>query len=126
MPLNINRKKILILEDDDFLREMYKSKLKLENFQVEAVANGEQGLRKIEKFFPDLILLDILMPKIDGFEFLEKMRAQKKYQKIPVILLTNLWSKEAVDKGFKLGAIDYLIKAHFIPSEVIQKIKKYI
>ncbi|OGY79672.1 MAG: hypothetical protein A3B74_02775 [Candidatus Kerfeldbacteria bacterium RIFCSPHIGHO2_02_FULL_42_14] len=124
-----DRKKILIVEDDDFLREMYKSKLEMENLHVIAKTDGAQGLRALEKFEPDLILLDIIMPKVDGFEVLAKIRKDKKYKKFrktPIIILTNLSTREAVDKAFALGANDYLIKTHFIPSEVMKKVQKYI
>lgn len=125
----IDRKKILIVEDDDFLREMYKSKLEMENFHVVAKADGAQGLRALAKFAPDLILLDIIMPKIDGFEVLKKIRKDKEYKKFrktPVVVLTNLSTREAVDKAFALGAADFLIKTHFIPSEVMKKVQKYL
>jgi len=75
---------------------------------------------------PDIILLDLLLPKKDGFQVLEEIKKNPKSSKIPVILLTNLGQKEDVDKGFKLGANDYLVKAHFMPSEVVEKIKELI
>src|SRR3989338_1191734 len=125
-PLAVPRKKVLVVDDDSFLREMYRTKFAIEGFNVEACEDGEQALRRLPKFMPDIVLLDILMPKVDGLTFLKKMKAQKRYRKIPVILLTNLGKKETVDEGFKLGAVDYLIKVHFIPSEVIQKVKKYL
>ncbi|OGY84433.1 MAG: hypothetical protein A3F54_00650 [Candidatus Kerfeldbacteria bacterium RIFCSPHIGHO2_12_FULL_48_17] len=126
MALGIDSKKILIAEDDNFLRGMYQSKLEMEGFLVDSAENGKQALKAVEKNPPDLILLDILMPVMNGFEFLRQLQASKKYRKIPVILLTNLSGKEDVDKGIQLGAKDYLVKVHFTPEEVIKKIKEHI
>lgn len=75
---------------------------------------------------PDLILLDILMPKMDGFEVLEALKKSPDTKGIPVIMLTNLGQKEDVDRGIKLGAVDYLIKAHFVPSDTVARIKKVL
>jgi len=83
-------------------------------------------LEAVEKSQPDIILLDLVLPKLTGFEVLEKIKSQDKLKKIPVILLTNLSQKSDVEKGLKLGADDYLIKAHFMPSEVVSKIKQLV
>ena len=72
---------------------------------------------------PDIILLDVLMPKMDGFTVLENLKKDKNLAQIPVILLTNLGQKDDVEKGLELGAVDYLIKAHFKPSETVDKVK---
>jgi len=118
--------KILLVEDDEFLASMYRSKLEIENYEVLMALNGEAGLRMAEEKNPDLILLDIVMPKMNGFEVLKHLKSDKDLKKIPVILLTNLGQKEDVEKGLKLGADEYLIKAHFLPSEVINKIIKML
>ncbi len=120
------KKFILLVEDDEFLAELYATKLQLEGFGVGLAADGEKGLKMIKEKHPDLVLLDIVLPKMDGFEVLKKMKADKESKEIPVILLTNLSQKDEVKKGLDLGATDYLIKAHFMPSEVIKKIKKII
>jgi CheY-like chemotaxis protein len=86
--------------------------------------NGEAGLMDAKKKNPDVILLDILLPKMDGFTVLEKLKEDGATKKIPVILLTNLGQKDDVQRGLKLGAVDYLIKAHFKPSETVVKVKK--
>lgn len=117
--------KILLVEDDSFLAEMYATKLNLEGFEVFMAADGEKGLRLAQKELPNVILLDILLPKLDGFIVLERLKKDAKTKDIPVILLTNLSQKEDVERGLEAGAVDYLIKAHFMPSEVIEKIKKY-
>jgi len=105
---------------------MYTTKFELENLEVVIAEDGEKGLKLSSKEDPDVILLDIMMPKMDGFEVLKALKSNEKTKDIPVILLTNLSQKEEVEKGLSLGADDYLIKAHFMPSEVVEKIKKLL
>ena len=119
-------KQILIVEDDVFLADLYKTKFTLEGFEVYSGYDGEKGLELAKKNEPDIILLDLILPKMGGFAVLEAIKADKKLKNIPVILLTNLSQKSDVEKGLKMGAKDYLIKAHFMPSEVVAKIKKLI
>lgn len=114
---------ILLVEDDTFLAGMYVTKLTMEHYQVELATDGEAGLKKAEAVVPDLILLDILLPKMNGFDVLRRLKAQPELRHIPVILLTNLGQRGDVNEGLDLGAVDYLIKAHFMPSEVVGKIK---
>lgn len=118
--------KILLIEDDSFLVEMYTAKLELENFEVMAAEDGKKGLDLAKKEKPDIILLDILMPKMDGFVVLDHLKKEDATKNIPVVLLTNLGQKEDVKKGFEKGAVGYLIKAHFMPSEVVDKIKEIL
>lgn len=119
---NIKRK-ILLVEDDAFISDIYQTKLRAENFDVSSAENGMEALKLVEGgLVPDLILLDILMPYLDGLGFLKKLREKEEWKQIPVILLTNLFQKEQVEEGLELGASDYLIKSHFTPSEVMQKI----
>lgn len=120
------KKTILLVEDDEFLAELYATKLNLEGYTVFLASDGEKGFKIATDKLPNLILLDIILPKMDGFEMLKKLKTNKKTDKIPVILLTNLSQKDEVKKGLDLGANDYLIKAHFMPSEVINKIKKVL
>lgn len=125
----MNNKKnitILLIEDDSFLISMYSTKFEIEGFNIISANNGEKGLEAVSKNKVDIILLDILMPKMNGFEVLENLKKQQKTAKIPVILLTNLNQKDEIDKGLTLGADDYLVKAHFMPSEVVNKIKKIL
>ncbi|MDP3043155.1 MAG: response regulator [bacterium] len=121
-----NKKKILLIEDDSFLISMYTTKFELENFEVVAAEDGEKGLGLAAEEKPDIILLDILLPKMNGFEVLKELKNNKKTSQIPVILLTNLSQKNEIEQGLALGAQDYLIKAHFMPSEVMDKIKKVL
>lgn len=118
--------KILIVEDDNFLADIYKTKFELEGFKVMVAADGEKGLKTAQSKKPDLILLDILLPKMDGFAVLQKLKEGDDTKNIPVILLTNLGQKEDVQKGLNLGAVDYLIKAHFNPAETVEKVKKVL
>src|SRR3989338_11160967 len=117
---------IVIVEDDAFLAQMYASKLTLEGYRVSIAPDGERGWQMIERERPDLVLLDILMPKMDGFAVLEKIRRSMSTQNIPVILLTNMSQKKDVERGLALGANDYLIKSHFVPTEVLGKIRKIL
>jgi len=116
--------KILLVEDDPFLLSMYTTKFEAEDFKVVIADDGEKGLRLAEKENPHIILLDIMLPKMDGLTVLENIRKNNKIKNVPVILLTNLSQKDEINRAMELGAADYLIKAHFMPSEVVEKIKK--
>ncbi len=121
-----NKTSVLIVEDDAFLSNIYKTKFEMEGFAVTIADDGEAGFAIAKSKKPDIILLDILMPKMDGFMVLKELKADPKTQNIPVILLTNLGQKDDVTKGLKMGAADYLIKAHFKPSEIVEKVKKIL
>jgi DNA-binding response OmpR family regulator len=118
--------KILIVEDDRFLRELIARKLRNEGYDVIEAVDGEEGLKRIKEEKPDLILLDLILPGIDGFEVLTKAKEDPDTAQIPVIILSNLGQREEIERGLKLGAIDYLIKAHFTPGEIIEKIKNIL
>ncbi|MBI4457539.1 response regulator [Candidatus Uhrbacteria bacterium] len=126
MPEKAVGKKVLIVDDDAFLSGIYATKLEIDGFQVVSARDGEEGLKAAATELPDLILLDVLMPKLDGFEVLKRLKADPATKPIPVIMLTNLGQKEDVEKGLSEGAEDYLIKAHFVPSEAVIKIKKVL
>jgi len=120
-------KKILIVEDDPFLIDIYTTKFKEAGFNVEVASDGEEGLKKIsneEKF--DLLVLDIVLPKVDGWEILKEIKSNEKLKKIKIVVLSNLGQKGEVEKGLKLGATKYLIKAHYTPSEVVAEIKQLL
>ncbi len=116
------QRKILIVEDDSFLLNMYADKFRAEDFEVFIAEDGAKGLKLTKEKLPDVILLDIMLPKMDGFEVLEKVKVDERSKNIPVILLTNLSQKEEVKKGLSMGAKDFLIKAHFMPNEVVEKV----
>lgn len=117
---------ILLVEDDEFLAELYATKLGLEGFSVHVANDGRKGLKSAREVHPDLMLLDIILPKMDGFEVLRQLKSDAETKGIPVILLTNLSQRSEVQQGLDLGALDYLIKAHFMPSEVVTKIKSVL
>lgn len=123
---NANSHTILLAEDDQFLQRMYSAKLTKEGFRVVVASDGEKALAIMAENPPALVLLDVLMPKKDGFAVLEAMRANPKLKDIPAILLTNLGEAEDIKRARRLGVSDYLIKAHFLPSEVIGVVRKYI
>ena len=121
------KKIILIVEDEALLSEMYEQGfLKDGGFSVFTTTTAEHGIELTKREKPDLVLLDIVLPKKDGFEILEELRSQDLTKQTPVILLTNLGQKPDVERGIKLGADDYIIKAHFTPSEVVEKINKIL
>ena len=126
MTMSDNKKKIILVEDDKFLSEMYVVKLTESGFEVDVAADGEEGLNKIKEQKPDLVLLDIVLPKMDGFEVLRNIKNEPGLKNVSVIALTNLGQKEEVEKGLKLGADDYIIKAHFTPTEVVAKARKVL
>ncbi len=114
-------KKILIVEDELIHLEVMKSKLEIEGYTVVTATDGEQGLVKIKKEKPDLILLDILLPTMDGFSVLEKLNEEG--NKIPVIIVSNSGQPVEIDRAKSLGAKDYLVKAEFNPADVVQKVR---
>lgn len=117
---------ILLVDDDAFLSHIHKMKFEMEGFKVSLAEDGEAGVSDAKKKKPDIILLDVLMPKMDGFQALAKLKKTKETAHIPVILLTNLGQKKEVARGFTLGAADYLIKAHSKPSETVEKVKRIL
>lgn len=116
-------KNILVIEDDKFLRELIIQKLIREGYETSEAVDGEEGIKKIKQEKPDLILLDLILPGIDGFEVLSRAKEDSSLAQIPIIILSNLGQKSEVERGLKLGANAYLIKAHFTPGEIIEKIK---
>lgn len=115
--------RILVVEDDPFLSSLACERLRKEGYTVTAVFDGQQGLQALEKEIPDLIILDIVMPVMDGFEVLKKMKADERYKAIPVVIFSNLGQEHEVEEGKKLGADDFLVKAKFTLREVIEKIE---
>jgi CheY-like chemotaxis protein len=115
-------KKIIIVEDEEILRNLLHKKLLAEGYSVEVAENGEVGLQKIRENRPDLILLDIIMPKMGGFEMLEEMQKDESISGIPVIVVSNSGQPVEIDRAQKLGAKDWLVKTEFDPQEVIDKV----
>lgn len=117
------KSKVLLVEDDEMLHTMYTQKFRKEGYEVVSAYNGLEGIKMAEEETPDIILLDIIMPKMDGFVALKKMKKNDDTKEIPVILLTNLGQEEDIRKGRELGATDYFIKANHTPQEVVDKVK---
>lgn len=117
---------ILIIEDDDFFRELVRKKLLSENFEVLEAVDGEKGVKMVKEKKPDLIVLDLLLPSIDGFEVLSQIKADDSVSSIPIIVLSNLGQQEDIERGLKLGANDYLIKSQFDINQVVDKIKNIL
>lgn len=115
-------KSILLVEDDFFVRDIYQRKLREIGFDVHTAGDGLEGMERLKERKPDLVLLDIFMPYMDGRDMLREMKSNPEWKDIPVILLTNFSASEGVHDGFDLGADEYLIKSHFTPSEVTKKI----
>jgi len=121
-------RKIMIAEDDPFVMDIYNTKLGASGFEVISAVNGLEAVKKLrdEGVRPDMILLDIMMPYMDGLQVLHEIKSIDGVKDIPVILLTNLSQKEQIDEAMGLGAVDYLIKSHFTPSEVLEKINEHL
>lgn len=117
-------KVILIADDDLTLLEMYEERLKAEGCIIVTAKNGEEALEKVAESKPDLILLDIMMPKISGFEVLENIKKDPQTSAIPVIILTALGDSSKKTYGTELGAVDYIVKAETLPIDVIEKIRR--
>lgn len=120
------KKKILVAEDDEFLIKAYKAKLIQEGYEMSLATDGEKTLNLAKSEKPALILLDLMMPKMNGFEVLAALKADPGTQNIPVIITSNLGQEADVKKGIDAGAVDYLIKARFTMEELMEKLKKYL
>lgn len=119
-------KKILIVEDEEIILDLLQKKLTTEGYQVSVARDGEEGLKVMREIKPDLILLDIIMPKMGGFEVMEAMQKDVELKKIPVVVVSNSGQPVELDKAQELGAKDWLIKTEFDPQEVIDKIIRQI
>jgi len=119
-------KKILLIEDDPFLIDIYTTKLKSSGFEVKVAENGEAAISAFDKERPDLLILDIVLPNFNGWELLREVKRRKKYENVPIIILSNLGQKSEVVKGLEMGVARYLIKAQYTPSEVVEEIEKIL
>jgi two-component system phosphate regulon response regulator PhoB/two-component system alkaline phosphatase synthesis response regulator PhoP len=119
-------KHILIAEDDKFLASAYKLKLSKMGYEITVVADGQEAIDELNKSIPDLILLDLVMPKKDGFATLQEIKANEEWKHIPVIVASNLGQKEDVDRAASLGAAGYIIKTAVTISELVEKVKSVL
>jgi len=116
--------KVLLIEDEAMLANMYEVKFQNEGFEVVKALDGATGLELSKTTNPDFVLLDVIMPKMDGFSVLKAMREDDKTKDLPVMLLTNLGQDEDVQKGKELGSVGYLVKANVTPAEVVEAVRK--
>ena len=119
-------KKILIAEDDEFLIKAYKAKFEDAGFELLMAADGEEALNLIRSEKPNIVLLDIMMPKNSGFEVLEQVRQDPGMKDLPIIITSNLGQEGDIDKGMEKGATDYMVKTSFTMDEMMEKINKYL
>ena len=119
-------KKILLIEDEEVLISLLEKKITREGYEFFIARDGIEGLEKIKEIKPDLILLDIIMPKMGGFEVMEEMQKDEELKKIPIVVISNSGQPVEIDRIQKLGARDWLIKTEFDPQEVVEKVKKQI
>ncbi len=118
-------KKVLVIEDDAFLSSLVSEKLAQSGFIVEATMSGKEGIEKAHQGV-DLVLLDVMLPDMGGFEILETLKKDPATKDIPVIILSNLGGREEIEKGIKLGAATYLIKSNILPHEVAEMVEERI
>jgi CheY-like chemotaxis protein len=119
-------KTLLIVEDDPLMSRMYQKIFKFEGYDVITAADGEDGLLQVKNTKPNLVLLDIMMPKMNGLQVLEKLKSDPATKSIPVIILTNLAGQQDADKALSLGAVKYIIKSEYEPKEVANMVKEIL
>lgn len=118
--------KILIIEDDPLINKMYAEKLAREGYETDVATNGEVGLEKVKQNKPDLIILDIMMPKMGGIEVMTALKQDTNFEKIPIIILSNLSESPDIEKAKKMGVKEYLVKSDLDPDDVSNAVKKYL
>ncbi len=121
-----NTNKILIVEDDTLVSRMYLKIFTFNGFEVEVAENGEEGMIKAKAIKPSIILLDIMMPKVNGIEMLKQLKQDEELKKIPVVILTNLANDAVINDAFNLGVEGYLIKSEINNDKVVEEVKQYI
>jgi len=118
--------RVLFIEDDPTVAQMYKLKLELDGYQVTMAKDGEEGLQLATDVRPDIIFLDIRLPKMDGFAVLERLRGNEQTRHIPVVILSNYGERELVERGLKLGALEYLIKSQTTPANLSRGVEGWL
>jgi CheY-like chemotaxis protein len=118
--------RVLFIEDDPTVAQMYKLKLELDGYQVTMAKDGEEGLQLASDVRPDIIFLDIRLPKMDGFAVLERLRGNEQTRHIPVVILSNYGERELVERGLKLGALEYLIKSQTTPANLSRGVEGWL
>lgn len=121
-----NQQTILLVEDEPLLANLLKQRLEKEGFFVNLSRDGEEALRVLKTLKPDLILLDIILPKVSGFELMEILKTDPQFQKAPIVVISNLGQPSDISKGQSLGAIEYFVKAQVSIEELVDHIKKFL
>lgn len=119
-------KKVLVAEDDEFLATLIKNRLQKENFEVDIAKDGDEVLEKLKSFQPDLVLLDIILPKKLGFDIMEQVRADAKLSRVPFMIISNLGQDSDIARAKELGAVDYFIKAKIMIDDLIRRIASFL
>jgi len=118
--------KILLVEDDPFLTNMYKTRFQGEGHEVTVASDGETALTLLKQAPPQLVILDVMLPKLGGFSILEEMQKSEELKKVPVIVLSNLANEDSITKAKEYGVKEFLTKAQHTPTEILEVIKKYL
>ncbi|HKA13241.1 MAG TPA: response regulator [Candidatus Dormibacteraeota bacterium] len=118
--------RVLFVEDDPTVAQMYRLKLELDGYQVIMAKDGEEGLRLANEIEPDIVFLDIRLPKVDGFAVLEGLRSREETRNVPVVILSNYGEQELVERGLKLGALEYLIKSQTTPANLSRGVEGWL
>jgi CheY-like chemotaxis protein len=118
-------KRVLIIEDDTFLGDVLEHKLKTDGFDVKLCRDGAEGLKALREIVPDLVLLDIILPSMNGYEILEAKQMDTRIDKVPVIVVSNSGQPVEISRALALGVKDYLVKAQLDPDEVVTKVKRF-
>lgn len=121
-----NMLKLLIVEDDPLVTELYHRLFGFYKYNIKTAVNGKEGVESAKSFKPDLILLDIMMPVMDGIEALRLLKQDPTTKEIPVILLTNIDDESAIKEAMELGAADYMVKSDFTPNDIIEQVNRYL
>lgn len=119
-------KKILVVEDDRFIANAYRIKMVKAGFEVKMAMDGDEALEALTTFIPDIILLDLILPKIDGFSVLEEIKKSDTYKNIPVVVTSNLGQQEDINRAMSLGAVDYVIKSDITLENLIAKVNNVL
>jgi DNA-binding response OmpR family regulator len=123
---NSNKKSVIFIEDDAVLARVLRAKFELENIDLKIVPDGKAALEILNENPPDAVLLDLMLPYVSGLEVLKKIRENENWEKVPVIILSNLGAKQDIEEGLKLGANDYLVKAAVSLDEIVKRVKKLV
>ena len=120
------KRTILLVEDEELLANILKQRLEKEGFNVVLARDGEEALGILKDAKPDLLLLDIILPKVSGFELMSKLQEDPRYAKVPIVVVSNLGQEGDIKKGEMLGAIGYFVKAHLSIEELVERVKKFL